>query len=267
MPYGRLLNNTLDYAAGIFNGNRNGYIANLDSKSFSAFLNWKPFGNSKDSFLENLNIGGSFFGGDANNVPQPQVLRTLVPTTGNQIIGVPFLSFNNNVREVGERAFWDFHVAYFYKQLALIAEWQSGFQNYAINPNLAYRTRVPVESYYVQMGYFLTGETRSSVGIVKPLKPFSLKPGNFGLGAFEVQTRYNSLVVGNEVFNYGLTDPNNWSNRAGTYELGFNWHFTQYLKFYFSWQHTVFGDPVLYAPGNLRQLTSDMFLARMQLFF
>lgn len=267
MPYGRLFNGTLDYAGGIFNGNRNGYLANVDSKSIAAFINWKPFANSKGSFLENLNVGGSVYGGYASNIPQPQTFRTIVPIAGNQILGVPFLTLNNNVREQGERTFWDLHVAYFYKQLAIIAEWQSGFQNYAINPNLASRTRLPVQSYYVQAGYFLTGETRSSVGIVKPLRPFDLRPGRFGLGAFEIQGRFNEMNIGNQVFTNGLADPNNWADNLHNVELGFNWHFTQYLKFYFAWQHSVFGDPVLFAPDGQRQLTSDLFLARIQLFF
>jgi phosphate-selective porin OprO/OprP len=267
MPYGRLFNNTLDYAAGIFNGNRNGYLANADSKSFAAFVNWKPFANAEGSLLENLNIGGSVFSGYGNNVPQPQTLRTLVPTSGNQILGVPFLTFNNNVRERGERAFWDLHLAYFYKQLAVVAEWESGFQDYAIYPHLGFKTRVPVESYYVLAGFLLTGETRSGVGIVRPRHPFSLKPGSFGLGAWEIQGRFNQMNIGNQVFTSGLADPNNWTNTLSSVECGFNWHISQYLKFYFAWQRTLFGDPVLYAPGGLRQLNSDLFLARIQLFF
>jgi phosphate-selective porin OprO/OprP len=45
MAFGRLFNNTLDYATGIFNGNRNGFVAVSDSKFISSFINWKPFVN------------------------------------------------------------------------------------------------------------------------------------------------------------------------------------------------------------------------------
>ena len=49
MAYGRLANNTLDYAVGIFNGARNGFVATSDSKFISSFVNWKPFNNAEGS--------------------------------------------------------------------------------------------------------------------------------------------------------------------------------------------------------------------------
>ena len=50
-------------------------------------------------------------------------------------------------------------------------------------------------------------------------------------------------------------------------DLGFNWHINQYLKFYVR-LGTLDVQPtrVLYSPGH-RQLTSDLFLARIQLYF
>jgi phosphate-selective porin OprO/OprP len=266
MAYGRLANNTLDYAVGIFNGTRNGFVASSDSKFISSFINWKPFNNAEGSALENFNIGGSVFGGNETQVPVPQTLRTIVPTTGNTVAGVPFLGFNNNVRQNGMLTFWDLHTAWFYNQLAVIAEWQSGFQDYGLTSNIAARTHLPVQSYYIEAGYMLTGETRSGTGIVKPRNPFSLKSGQFGLGAWELTGRYNFLDIGNQVFKNGLADPNLWANRVYTTDLGFNWHINQYLKFMFDWEHAEFNQPVLFAPGR-RQLTSDLFLARIQLFF
>jgi phosphate-selective porin OprO/OprP len=266
MAFGRVANNTLDYAAGIFNGNRNGYVGVSDSKFISSFVNWKPFVHDEGSILENFNIGGSVFGGNATRTPVPTVLRTIVPTAGNAVAGVPFLAFNSNVRESGMLTFWDLHSAYYYQGLALIAEWASGFQDYAQSNSLAYRTHLPVESFYVQAAYLLTGETRSGLGLVEPLHPFSLKPGQFGLGAWEITGRYSHLDIGNQVFTAGLSDPNLWANRVDMIDLGFNWHINHYLKFYFDWGHSMFNNPVLYSPGH-RQLTSDLFLARIQLFF
>src|SRR5207249_3420131 len=48
MPYGRLLNNTLDYAGGIFNATRNGFLAQQDGRATSWFVNWKPLGNEEN---------------------------------------------------------------------------------------------------------------------------------------------------------------------------------------------------------------------------
>jgi phosphate-selective porin OprO and OprP len=266
MGYGRLFANTLDYAAGIFNGARNGFVAPTDDKFFAAYANFKPFVNAEGSVLENFNIGGSVLEGNEQIVPIPAILRTNVPTTGNAVAGVPFLAFNSNVRQSGSLSFWDLHTAWYYQQLAVLAEWQSGFQDYAQTSNLAARTHLPVQSYYIEAGYLLTGETRSSVGIVKPRHPFNLKQGQFGLGAWELTGRYNFMDIGSQVFKNGLADQNLWANRLYTTNLGFNWHINQYLKFYFTWEHAEFNQPVIYAPTH-RQATSDMFMARIQLYF
>ena len=265
MAYGRLFDSKLDYAVGIYNGARNGFLAPQDGKAVSALLNFKPFNKAEGSILENFNIGGSVFAvNGTNSPPLPQTLRTAVPTNGNGILGVPFLAFNNNVRETGSKAFWDVHAAWFYKQLAVIGEWGSGFQDYSLASNLHQRTSLPVQSFYVQAGYLLTGETRSSVGVVKPLHPFSLKDG--GMGAWELVTRYQYMDVSSQVFSAGLSDANNSANRLYLTDLGFNWHMTQFVKVMFEWEHAEFNQPVLYAP-NKRQLTSDMFLLRFQLYF
>ena len=162
--------------------------------------------------------------------------------------------------------FWDLHTAWFYKSLAVIGEWQSGFQDYALSSNLTAKTHLPVQSFYVQAGYLLTGETRSGLGLVKPNHPLSFKNGQFGLGAWEIVGRYNFMDIGKQVFSNGLADPNLWANRLYTTDLGFNWHINQYLKFYFDWEHAVFNQPVIYNV-NKRQETSDLFIARIQLYF
>jgi phosphate-selective porin OprO/OprP len=266
MAFGRLFDNKLDYATGVFNGARNGFVTTQDGKFVTAFLNYRPFGDEENTLLENFNVGGSVYTGNQDHVVLPQTLRTVVPTSGNPVAGVPFLAFKDNLRESGPMAFWDLHVAYFYRQLALISEWGSGYQDYAFASSLRSRTRVPVESFYVQGSYFLTGETRSSLGIVKPTNPFRLTHGQYGTGAIEPYFRYEYLDVGQDVFTAGLADPNHWTHRMYQTHTGVNWHLTQYVKIYFDWNHSEFGQPVQFAPGR-KQLTSDLFLVRFQLYF
>jgi phosphate-selective porin OprO/OprP len=166
----------------------------------------------------------------------------------------------------GFTALWDLHLAWFYKQWEVISEWGSGNQDYGIAGALQYRTRVPIQSYYIQASYLLTGETRSSIGIVKPNHPFNIGKGEFGWGAWEPFFRWEYLDIGNTVFTSGLADPNQWANRLFQTHTGFNWHLTQYVKVYFDWDHVEFNQPVVFAPGR-RQLTSDMFLLRFQIYF
>jgi phosphate-selective porin OprO/OprP len=199
------------------------------------------------------------------NTPLPQTLRTIVAITGNQVLGVPFLSFNRNVLENGPRALWTLFAAYYYRQLTLLGEWGSGYQDYSLTGSLA-RTRLPVESFYVQAAYLLTGEQVASRGMVRPRRPFDLRRGKFGPGAWEVAARYSRLDLGSQVFTRGLADPNVWTNRLSTVDLGLNWYLNSYLRVLFDWQYAAFGSPVVYRPGGL-QKTSDLFLIRFQIDF
>ena len=268
MSWGRLFNTTapLDYAVGLFNNALNSYVDTSDQKNILAYLNWRPFATFVDSPLENFVFGGSVQAGTETNAPLPATFRTIVATSGNSVNGVPFLTFNSNVRESGPRAFWDLHAAWYYKHLSLLAEWQSGYEDYALATSLAAHDRVGVESYYVQAGYFITGETVAGRNIVKPLRNFDLRKGRFGPGAIELAARFNPLDLTKNVFTAGLVDPNLWTNNLYTIDTGFNWYQTQYSKFTFSWNHAVFGSPVLYN-ATARQKTSDLFLVRFQLYF
>ena len=104
-------------------------------------------------------------------------MSTIAPMAGSNVIGTPFLAFNNDVNASGPRNLWDLFAAYYYGGLSLIGEWQSGFEDYAVTQASSGRVRVPVESFYVQAAYLLTGERASSRGVVQPIRPFDLRPG------------------------------------------------------------------------------------------
>jgi phosphate-selective porin OprO/OprP len=265
MAWGKMLDNRFDYALGIFNGTRNGFVDANDFKDFAGLLNFRPFATWTDHPLENLSIGGSLDAGLENNPPVPQVFRTNVATTGNLAIGPEFLALNKNVTEQGLRTFWSLYMAYYYRQLSLIGEWESGFDSYGfVNSNS--HTRVPVQSFYVMGGYFLTGETVSSRGIVKPLRDFDVRPGRVGPGAVELIARYNYLNIGRDIFTSGLADPTLWTNQLYTVDAGANWYWTQYIKVYLGWQHAGFGNQVLFAPERFHR-SSDQFWLRFQIYF
>ncbi len=193
-------------------------------------------------------------------------MRTIVPTAGSNVLGVPFLTFNNNVVVSGPRNLWSLHAAYFYRSLMVLAEWESGFQDYALANKTNSRVHLPIESFYVQTSYFLTGETMASRGRVRPLRPFDLRRGRFGLGAWEAVFRYADLTLGNQVFTAGLADPNNWTNRLFVTDLAMNWYWNAYLRVMFDWQHAGFASPVVYRPGGFAR-TSDLFMLRFEVWF
>ncbi len=266
MAWGQLFQKRLDYGVGLFNGSRNFYIDRNSSPDLAAYLNFRPFDTDEGSPLEFLNVGGSVLAGNQMNTPIPNILRTNVATTGSSFFGVPFLAFNNNVLEDGPRVLWDLHAAWYYHSLSLIGEWASGFQDYAHAANPGLRTHLPVGGYYVQAGYFLTGETVAARGMVRPIRNFDLRQGKFGPGAIELAARWSTVEVGNQVFTDGLADRSLWSNSAHLLDVGVNWYWTQYIKVYLGWQHAMFGSQVAIDPGQF-QITNDMLWARFQIYF
>ncbi len=276
MAHGDLFQNRVEYAVGSFNGARNSFQEFNNSQDVSAFLNFKPFYNNEGSFLRDLQVGGSVDAGNENNPLNPAVLKLSTSPSGvalssNSAVNtanVPFLAFNNNVRELGERALWELHVAYYYKGLTLLAAWDSGFQNYGFGSGTATspQVKVPTSGYFVQAGYIVTGETIRDRTLIDPLRPFDLRKGRFGLGALELTARFSELELGKQVFTGGLADPNLWTRQAQMTDVGFNWYLNKFVKVYFDWEHGVFGTPVQYRPGSL-QKTSDLFWARFQVYF
>jgi phosphate-selective porin OprO/OprP len=269
MGWGQLLEKRIDWAAGVFNGGRNGFLDFDNSKDLAAFLNFNPFLNGGVDALEHLNVGGSVDVGNQNEPAIPNRLRLNVPTQGNPTVGVPFAIFEPNVYESGTRALWSAHMTWYYRQLSLIAEWQSGYQYFAFGDTPFKRTKVGTQGYYVQAGYFLTGEEVTARGQLKPFKDFDLRPGRFGIGAWELAGRYEYLNIAPSIFTGGFVDPKLWTNVVTTIDVGVNWYWNQYVKTYIGWQYNAFGNPVLFAtdPVNRFQLTSDMFWIRFQIYF
>ncbi len=271
MGWGSLFENRLEYAVGSFDGQRNSYQSFSSHQDIMAFLNFKPFERRTDSFLQNLQFGGSVNAGIENNPLSPAVLTTSAPPAANSTLTpgsaqVPFLAFSNGVVERGYRALWELHTAYYYQGLSLMGAWDSGFQDYAQGSSGPPPIRVPTSGYFVQAGYILTGETIRDRTLIDPLSPFDLRPGHFGLGALEITARYSELSLGQSVFTGGLADPNLWTNHAQMVDVGFNWYLNKFVKVYFDWEHAIFGSPVFYNAGGF-QKSNDLYWLRFQVYF
>jgi len=269
MAWGYLLDKQVDYAIGAFNGSRNSFESLHNGVDVVAYLNARPFQNAESlSWIKFLNLGASLAYGQQDQTPVPATFRigagspdTNIPSTAT----TPFLILNPGVVERGDRAFGTFHMAYFYHSLSIIGEWQFGHAGYAAGANPS--MQVPFTGYYLSGGYFLTGEHIERRTRLKPLRPFLPlnKDETRGPGAWEPVARISQLSIGNQIFEGGFADPNAWSNSATTTELGVNWYWNDYLKFYSFWLHGEFGDPVQFGPGKF-QKSVDMFWLRCQLY-
>lgn len=271
MAWGYLFDKRLDYAVGVFNGTRNSF-ENLDKGvDVVAYLNGRPFQNTESlRFLKDLNIGSSVAFGRQDSPPTPLGFRVGAGSPDTNIPGqatVPFLILNPGVIERGDRLQGSVHAAYFYRGLSLLGEWQYGYGQYATTARPRSET-VPFNGFYIAAGYFLTGEQveqRTRVTPLRPLIPLR-EEDERGWGAWEATGRVSQLRIGEKVFTGGFADANVWSNSATTTELGLNWYWNDYVKFYMFWLHGRFGEPVEYRPG-VRQQAVNMFWLRSQLYF
>jgi phosphate-selective porin OprO/OprP len=274
MAHGVLFGHGLEYALGSFNTQRNSLRPFNSRQDFEASLNFKPFYDREEGFLlRNLQFGGSVDVGNENQSPVPAVLRTnqspggaaVDSTAASNAASVPFLAFRPSVFERGTRALWEAHLAYYYGGLSLVTALEGGHEGYANGPAAA-SVHVPINGWFVQAGYLLTGETIRDRTNVQPLRPFDLRQGRFGLGAWELTARYSKLDLDSRVFSAGLADPTLWTNHAQLVDAGANWYLNQFIKVYFDWEHAIFGSPVLSTNGHFRN-SNDLFWLRTQVFF
>jgi phosphate-selective porin OprO/OprP len=275
MGWGTLFDQRIEYAIGTFNTQRNSYQAFDSRQDVMAFVNFKPFYNREEGFLlRDLQFGGSVDAGDQDQPTVPAVLRTnSAPSAAGLESGavnaatLPFLAFNSGVMERGQRALWELHAAYYYGGLSLLGAWEGGYEGYSVGTN-GPSQRIPIGGWFAQTGYILTGETLRDRTLIEPLRPFDLRPGRFGLGALEITARYSLLDLDKRVFTAGLADPNSWTNRTQMTDVGFNWYLNKFVKIYADWEHAMFGSPVVYnTMTGRRQLTSDLFWLRFQVYF
>src|SRR5262249_33865127 len=274
MAHGELFDQCLEYALGSFNTQRNSLRPFNNRPDFEAFLTFKPFYDREEGcWLRNLQFGASVDLGNENQAPVPALLRTnqgeggaqFESTLASSAASVPFLAFGPNVLERGPRALWVAHLAYYRGGLSLLAELQGGQESYSNGPT-APVVRTPIDGWFVQAGYLLTGETIRDRTTIQPLRPFDLRPGRFGFGAWEVTARYSQLDLDSRIFTAGLADPSRWTNHAKLVDVGVNWYLNQFVRVNFDWEHAMFGSPVFSTSGQF-QRSSDLFWFRTQLFF
>ena len=175
--WGELVREQVEYAAAIVDGPRNSTQDYNSAKDVVGFLNFTPFARG-DSFLKNLNFGGSVDYGNQDNPLTPAVLRTNTSSSSTALSAadpanaatVPFLAFNPNARERGNRELWELHLAYYYQGLSLYGGWGSGYDSYAFTGQRP--VRLPVNGFHVTVAYLLTGETMNERTLIDPIHRF-----------------------------------------------------------------------------------------------
>lgn len=273
MVWGTAAENRIEYAVGSFNTQRNGYQPFNNLQDVMAFVNLKPFYHQeKGAPLRDLQFGGSVNAGYENQPVAPAALRTNnAPTAAPfsesgavNFASLPFLAFNQGVIEHGSRSLWEMHTAWYYGGLTLLGAWEGGSESYSTAAGSP--SRIPLNGWFAQAGYLITGETIRDRTLIDPIQPFDLRPGRLGFGAFEPTARYSELTVDRRVFTEGLANPELWTNEARLVDVGLNWYLNKFVKVYFDWEHAMFANPVTTGKGGSTQ-SNDLFWVRTQLYF
>jgi phosphate-selective porin OprO/OprP len=276
MAHGLVLDDRLQYAVGGFDGRLAGVADNNTTRDAVGYLNARPFLRG-DRFpaLRYLNLGGSIFVGLQNIAAEPLPLRTSLQSSENDeaasAASATFLTYNEGVAAFGDRAAGALHLAYYRGGLSVEAEYQAGRFGLARFDEHGRRVAgasVPVTGYHITTGYFLTGEEVQRRSTVVPLRPFRIRPGEFSPGAVELFARFSELAVSREVFTGGFSDPEESSRDARMVDVGFNWYWNRYVKWYVDWQLPYFGSPVLVNEiDGLKRSSAPLFWVRCQVYF
>lgn len=272
MGWGHARAGTMDWALGVFNGHLTGLADNNPNLEGVGYLNFRPFLTSERfPALHHLNVGASGSIGEITRNDTPLPMRTSVQSSDNdeaaEDASAVFLVFNEGTFYQGSRRFAAVHLAYYYRGLSFESEWNIGrFQ--MTRPGLGSKPEIPVGGFHTTLSYFLTGEQIERRTTVQPLQPFQPLHGKWGVGAFEPFLRYSHLNLGANLFSEGLADGRLWSNDAGMIDLGINWYPNQWVKFYLTWQHAMFGSPVLVNEAKDHfSRDVDLFWVRGQVYF
>ena len=272
MAWGKAREGRLDWAVGGFNGHLAGLADNNPNQEAVGYLNARPFLLSERSpGLRHLNVGASGSLGVFARNEEPLPLRTSAQAAENDEAAndasAAFLVFNEGAAYQGSRRFGALHLAYYNRGLSFESEWNFGeFQ--MTRPGLRDKPEIPVQGFHAAVAYFLTGEEVDRRTTVTPLRPFRPFRGAWGPGAIEPFARYSQLNLGDAVFADGLADGRLWTREVGMVDLGVNWYPDRWVKFYLTWQHAMFGSPVLVNEAKETfGRSTDLFWVRCQVYF
>jgi phosphate-selective porin OprO and OprP len=256
--HGDLLDQSLEYAAGLFNGVPSNTATvdadNNDAKDFAARVFAHPFRNTQYEFAQKLALGVAGIYGDE---------RASTLDTYKSAGQTTFFTYLSTVVASGPRYRIAPQAEYTWGPFGLLGEWVEETQrvrNKSATTSFPQRT-LSDQAWQVAASYMLTGEDET-YGPMKPLRNFS--PFGGGLGAWELVARIDQLLVDHDAFKYGLASPSASSQEAFEFALGANWYLNQNVKFQLDYEHTGFRYG---APKNHDRTDESGILTELQLQF
>ena len=258
--YGEPWGGVLTFAAGLFDGVPDGSSADTDGddkKEFEGRLFTHPFRKSTREALQGLGIGVSgTLGKKAGSPSSPSVAsyRTSAQQTFFHYRADGTLA--GTVIADGAHSRISPQAYYYGGPFGLLGEYVVSLQEVERG---TFRKTLGNRAWQVAASYVLTGE-KASYRSVTPAHSFDRGQGHWG--AFEIAARYSELRVDPAAFPV-FANPQDSSQKARAWTVGFNWYLNKNAKFVFDYEQTHFTA----IPGGRNRQTEKSFLERFQIAF
>ncbi len=279
MIWGRLFDGKFQYQQGVFNGPGGAFFDLDNGVDYIGDMAVTPFKGSK-SIFDSLGVGvGAQIGRHNYSLAIGSVDNFVngagEPTTNSAYInstGIPFFSYipgiiaNGMQTRVAPRLFW-------FGRFSLLAEYLHQDRALANSANGVQVTE-SLNGYYVNVSYFLTGESYSGDGLagyttISPLRPFMPQKGCWGPGAWELAAQYAQLRLGSNVVAAGFVDAAINATRLNQTMLGVNWWMNKYTRLSFDWVYDATNVAVPIGVDGSGPLVSsyNIYWTRLAMFF
>lgn len=226
---GAFLSNSINYAAGYFDGSSDGSNAVFSQwtrgNEAAARVFLEPFAKTKMRSLRQFGIGlGGSAGAQHGPIPG---LKTMAQTT--------FFKYSSTAMANGEHTRLSPQAYYYAGPFGLMGEYVISSQRVL---NKAETERMKNEAWQVAGSVVLTGEKNSYKGVQSRN---SFEPGRgFGhFGALELAFRYSQAKIDGHAFPL-FANPATAAQFAGEQAIGFNWYLTCYVKLTTNYERTTF---------------------------
>jgi phosphate-selective porin OprO/OprP len=230
---GDVVGGKIFYAGGVFNGVPDGTSSTVDldpnsGKELAGRIVVQPFRRTGTGGTPAGAASGFGFQVGGSNGQQVGALPTLRTSVGQTYFSYASTATANGVRNRVTPALF-----YFYKSFGAFAEYARSSQ--AVS-RAGLTTDVTNEAWGVTGSIFLTGET-ASIGVTRPRNNFD--PPNRHGGALQIVARYSAIKVDEAAFAAGLAAAGA-SREAKLVTVGTNWYPVPYIKYYVTYERTIF---------------------------
>lgn len=228
---GDVLNQTVNYTIGVFNGAVDlGSIDadNNNDKDLVARVFAQPFKNSDIAPLNGLSLGVAAAYGEKQGTALPTY-----KSTGQANI----FSYGGTVSADGDQFRLGPQFTYYNGSFGLLGEYTQSQQNVSRTATPTFRETFTHDAWQLSGTYVLTGELATFKGVT-PRNAFSWKDKTWG--AFEVAARYGQLDIDDDVFTDGFSSLSTNVSQADAWGLGLNWYLNRNAKFMINYEQTSF---------------------------